>query len=1010
MGLKQIELKLEMKDVRMPWHFAKKLFLIFVTILVTWSLGNAQPESYNHPELKWYTIKTPHFYIHFHNGTEYTAYAIAKIAEDIYGPVTRLYHHEPDSPVHFIVKDTDDYSNGAAYYYENKIEIWATPMDFDLRGTHPWLQNVITHEFTHVVSLQVAMKFTRHVPAAFIQYMHYEKEKRPDVLYGFPDRIVSFPIAGAVFPPWFAEGEAQYQAPHKANDFWDTHRDMVLRTAVLADKMLSYRQMCEFGKTSLGNEMVYDHGFGLVSYIASKYGPDKIHQMTKRMRAPWRISFNSAFEGALGKSDQDVYQEWRAFLTKWYTRAADHIQKHRVAGKLIESKGMANLYPAWSPDGTQVAYVSNKGMDYMSQTSLYLYDVNKKKSRLLKGGVRSSVSWSPDGQFLAYAKNEKVNFAGNHYFDLFLLNVKKKKEKRLTRGLRARNPAFSPDGKKLVFVTGHDGTDNLGIFYLDTKTVVQITHFTDGRQIFLPNWSPDGKQILFDVSTRHGRDLALIDTQGKHFRYLLKSKGDSRSPVFSRDGRFVFFAWDSTGIFNIYKLNVKTHRVKALTNVIGGAFMPSVHPQKGLVFSRFTADGFKIARLSKAAPVQVSPYLAKDKIPRMGPVSPLLRLRPKGRANDGQFVLKAIEKEATPYQDMYTHVGFMPRLFFDYGTTKLGTYFYSSDMLDKYSIFGGVALNRKWDWDVFGMVTYRKFWPTLFLEVYNQIRHTKAVNSEDHYRYNLIEADLGAEFKLNDKNLFRTAFVHSRYNGRLETTVAGQQVKFGYTYLKGNEFRLIWQYRNILPSIGMDANPKSGTEFSLQYDFEDNQFINGFKISSEYGTIVEKYTPYRYNRLQLSLRHYLQLPWHHTTEWRLNGGYIDRPVDSFFNFFAGGLVGLKGYPFYSIEGRKLASATFIYRFPLSQHLNIQFAPLYLDKLYAGLFVDYGNAWNEDKLDWKNFKKDVGFQLRLNTFSFYNYPTVFFFDAAYGLDDVVNRRQAYGREMRYYFGLAFGYMD
>ncbi|HDZ12441.1 MAG TPA: hypothetical protein ENH53_09495, partial [Bacteroidetes bacterium] len=92
----------------------------------------AQPESYNHPELKWYTIETPHFFIHFHNGTKRTAFAIAKIAENVYGPVTKLYRHKPDGKVHFIVRDTDDYSNGAAYYYENKIEIWATPMDFDL--------------------------------------------------------------------------------------------------------------------------------------------------------------------------------------------------------------------------------------------------------------------------------------------------------------------------------------------------------------------------------------------------------------------------------------------------------------------------------------------------------------------------------------------------------------------------------------------------------------------------------------------------------------------------------------------------------------------------------------------------------------------------------------------------------------------------------------------------------------------------------------------------------------
>ena len=41
-----------------------------------------------------------------------------------------------------------------AYYYDNKIVIWASPLDFELRGSHRWLQNVITHEFAHIISLQ----------------------------------------------------------------------------------------------------------------------------------------------------------------------------------------------------------------------------------------------------------------------------------------------------------------------------------------------------------------------------------------------------------------------------------------------------------------------------------------------------------------------------------------------------------------------------------------------------------------------------------------------------------------------------------------------------------------------------------------------------------------------------------------------------------------------------------------------------------------------------------------
>ena len=119
---------------------------------------------------------------HYHNETERSCREAATVAENIYFPITQFYDFEPDSKTHIILKDTDDYANGAAYYYDNKIEIWALPLDFDLRGSHRWLQNVITHEFTHIIQIGAAMKFPRRFPAGFVQIMGYEDEKRPDVL------------------------------------------------------------------------------------------------------------------------------------------------------------------------------------------------------------------------------------------------------------------------------------------------------------------------------------------------------------------------------------------------------------------------------------------------------------------------------------------------------------------------------------------------------------------------------------------------------------------------------------------------------------------------------------------------------------------------------------------------------------------------------------------------------------------------------------------------------------
>ncbi len=89
---------------------------------------------YARPELKWYNIETEHFNIIFHadaqgNGSGRTGQVVARIAEDIYAPITALYDHEPDTKVAIILKDYEDYSNGAAYFFDNKIEIWSPSLD-----------------------------------------------------------------------------------------------------------------------------------------------------------------------------------------------------------------------------------------------------------------------------------------------------------------------------------------------------------------------------------------------------------------------------------------------------------------------------------------------------------------------------------------------------------------------------------------------------------------------------------------------------------------------------------------------------------------------------------------------------------------------------------------------------------------------------------------------------------------------------------------------------------------
>ena len=103
----------------------KRNALVILFLCTAVASAMSQDDDFPRPDLTWQTIETAHFLVHFHNGAARSAHDIAQIAEEVYGPITKLYQHEPDSKVSLIIHDNDDYSNGAAYFYDNKIELWA---------------------------------------------------------------------------------------------------------------------------------------------------------------------------------------------------------------------------------------------------------------------------------------------------------------------------------------------------------------------------------------------------------------------------------------------------------------------------------------------------------------------------------------------------------------------------------------------------------------------------------------------------------------------------------------------------------------------------------------------------------------------------------------------------------------------------------------------------------------------------------------------------------------------
>jgi Tol biopolymer transport system component len=981
----------------------KKYTFIFLFILILSNLVFGQFLEYNHPELEWRTIETEHFYVHFHQNESRTARLVARIAEDIYHPVTELYQYEPDTKIHFVVRDHEDNANGAAFYYDNKVEVWAPPADFLLRGDHDWLRNVVAHELSHMMSLGAARKMPRQLPAVYFQWLDYEDEKRPDVLHGYPNALMSMPLAGTVMPMWLAEGMAQFHRAGFEYDTWDTHRDMLLRTAVLEDDLLSLTEMGIFGKNSVGNERVYNQGYALSLYIAQQYGEDKLGELARAMRTPWFVTAAPAMKRVLGKSESALYNEWKSWLETGYADGVQQIKEGIVQGRILEDEGIGNLYPVWSPDGKRLAWMSNRGEDYMSLQSLWITDSTLSHPQEMAGGSASSASWSPDGTQMVFSRKVRER-SGEKYFDLYTLDLKSKKSRRITRMRRARLPDWSPDGNRIVCVIEQDGTSNLALIRPDSSGWKVLTSFKNGEQIFTPRWMSDSRQIAFAIfSGQGGRDIAVIDSSGSDFHYLIQTEFDTRDPFPSPDGKSIFYANDESGIFNIHRYDLSTYQSGPITNVTGGAFMPSVNPQGQLVYSLFTYEGYKIAALDTILPLTPTSY-----------ESPYHSIRSANA--DKSWPIKTYNDREIPeyasksYKPIYAKMMFLPRIYHDYPDNwKAGTYFYSSDFLDQFAVFGTAAVNRLWDSDVYTQFQYRKYTPTLFIELYQQRRHTTEMETK--YKYNLMGADIGADWKLGEADELRTAYQYSRYDATMTLKADVQDIDISYTYHKGNAVQARWYHEGVKPTMHSVIAPNSGRKIELEALYSFNKFIEGFEVNTDYGTLVETYTPFNYFQCQLDWREYAPSPIPgHSLAFRLKAGWIDRSVDSFYYLFAGGLEGLRGYPFYSIEGRKLLQLGAAYRFPIWRKTGLRFLFINIDQIWGSLYADIGDAWNTDKLDEIEWRRDAGAQLRMNLFGFYGFPLCFSAGVAYGLDTFERAGVRYGHEWRPYFGLLFDFLD
>ncbi|MDK2122517.1 Tol-Pal system beta propeller repeat protein TolB [Parachitinimonas caeni] len=253
-------------------------------------------------------------------------------------------------------------------------------------------------------------------------------------------------------------------------------------------------------------------------------------------RAAHRVA-DVVYEALTG--DKGVFSTRIAYVVK-KGKTAHELQiadADGAGGQTILASRESIMSPAWSPDGSKLAYVSFEER----KPIVYVQDLvtgSRRRAAAFKGS-NSAPAWSPDGSKLA------VVLTLNGLSQIYSVNVDGGSPVRLSKshGIDTE-PNYSPDGQSIVFTSDRGGSPQVYLMPASGGDAQRLTF--EGSYNVSPRFSPDGKSITF-IRREGGRfNVASLDLATRQTMILTTTELDE-SPSFAPNSRMILYATEQGG-------------------------------------------------------------------------------------------------------------------------------------------------------------------------------------------------------------------------------------------------------------------------------------------------------------------------------------------------------------------------------------------------------------------------------------------------------------------------------
>jgi len=550
----------------------------------------------HYKDFDWAVLRTEHFDVHYYSEEAEAALDAARMAERAYAYLSDVMDHQVRRRIPIIL-----YASLNDFQQTNVV---SGLLGDGTRGVTEGLRNRVTlpitgsyREFNHVLVHELVHAF---------QF---------DILTGGQGANT---LGRIDIPLWFIEGMAEYLSVGMDNITRSWVRDGLINNKLLTISQLS----------NSFDIRVYRLGEAVWYYVGETYGKKKIGQILKT--AVRLGAAEAAFVAQIGMNFEKLTQVWKKAMRKLALPSNETlntpVQIAQQVTKQTSYYHRMNVVPAISPDGKMIAYVANKNLTDEIYLLRQREDGKFVDRAVVKGGssknfeslrfLETSINWSPDSRWIAFVSKVGRDDA------IYIMDPLKRKvvHKLVFKHLNGLlSPSFSPTGDQLVFVGISGGISDLYIADLDGRNLRRLTQNRFAE--FDPQWSPDGKSIVFVTERGPGSDenrllfgdydLGLYSLATGRVRLLTNLKGNAINPRWGADSRTIVFVADHQGIPNIYALDLDDQRIIAITSLLNGVVgitentpaMSLSADGRRLAFSSFWKGGWQIFRAELTEPI-----------------------------------------------------------------------------------------------------------------------------------------------------------------------------------------------------------------------------------------------------------------------------------------------------------------------------------------------------------------------------------------------------------------------